>query len=214
MALRPYSDDASRAPSKMMPTNRKRAFAVAASILVIVGLFVEDPATTFVQFGRRLAVQCVHNAYAHTPEMALDMPRVPHVTASAEIPSYIGICQEWIRRGAGASEPTYTQEDDAVCMDWTAPHYRMMEIVAASILDRINGRSRYRHDCYRSRTWDEAVTGELGSTQIIACIFALMNHALTHSLTLSCVFDTQQEWTAQLFNKPCPWLVWNPISLW
>jgi hypothetical protein len=44
-------------------------------------------------------------------------------------------------------------------MDWTSPHYRVMEIIGASILDRVNGYSRYRHDCYRSRTWDEGVTG-------------------------------------------------------
>jgi hypothetical protein len=44
-------------------------------------------------------------------------------------------------------------------MDAFSPHYRVMEIVASSILDRVNGYSRYRHDCYRSRTWDEAVTG-------------------------------------------------------
>mmetsp|Transcript_29650 Transcript_29650/g.44928 ORF Transcript_29650/g.44928 Transcript_29650/m.44928 type:complete len:393 (+) Transcript_29650:551-1729(+) len=53
----------------------------------------------------------------------------------------------------------YTQEDDTVCMDWSSPHYRVLEIVASSILDRLNGYSRYRHDCYRSRTWDEAVMG-------------------------------------------------------
>lgn len=44
-------------------------------------------------------------------------------------------------------------------MDWTSPHYRVLEILASSILDRVNGLSRYRHDCYRSRVWDEAVTG-------------------------------------------------------
>jgi hypothetical protein len=53
----------------------------------------------------------------------------------------------------------YTQEDDTNCLDWTSPHYRVMEIIGASILDRVNGYSRYRHDCYRSRTWDEGVTG-------------------------------------------------------
>ena len=68
--------------------------------------------------------------------------------------------QEWIRREAqGTYQPLYTQEDDTVCMDWTSPHYRVMEILGSSILDRVNGLSRYRHDCYRSRTWDEGVTG-------------------------------------------------------
>jgi hypothetical protein len=92
--------------------------------------------------------------------MAYDIPKPPTVAVGSEIPSHIAICQEWIRRGAvGFDEALYIQEDASVCMDWTSPHLRIMEIMASSILDRLNGRSRYRHDCYRSRTWDEAVIG-------------------------------------------------------
>ena len=166
--LRPYgrrnerpfgtSDGMMSARSKI---RRRIALMVVPLMVVFALISPRDMYEAIPQRGlRRLALKCVHNVYASTVKMALDMPRPPTVTHNVEVPSYIAICNEWIRRGAqGTTEPIHTVEDDTPCLDWTSPHYRLLEIFSSSMLDRVNGFSRYRHDCYRSRQWDEAVTG-------------------------------------------------------
>ena len=161
--LRPYSSSL-EVPNRFDQKGkdqRKALVIIGVPLMVILGLI--SPADLYNALPnsglRKLAVNCVHNIYASSKQVALDMPSPPSITATLEIPSYITICKEWVQRGAGTEEALYTVEDDSVCMDWTSPHERLLEIVSSSILDRVNGKSRYRHDCYRTRQWDEAVTG-------------------------------------------------------
>jgi hypothetical protein len=157
--LRPYSS-ATTAPARsdQKGKNQRKALVILGlPLMVILGLV--SPSEFFNGGLRKLAVNCVHNIYALDKQMALDMPNPPAITATLEIPSYISICKEWVQRGAGAEEALYSMEDDSVCMDWTSPHERLLEIISSSILDRVNGKSRYRHDCARTRKFDEAVIG-------------------------------------------------------
>ena len=157
--LRPYSAHA--APEAQADpkgkSSRKALVILGLPLMVILGLV--SPSDFSTGGLRKLAVNCVHNIYALDKQMALDMPNPPHITANLEIPSYIAICKEWVQRGVGVEEALYTTEDDSVCMDWTSPHERLLEIISSSILDRVNGKSRYRHDCARTRKYDEAVIG-------------------------------------------------------
>ena len=160
--LRPYSVRAApKAQAELKGKRiRKALLLLGLPLMVILGLLSPNDFLQTTSGGlRKLAVNCVHNIYALDKQMALDLPRPPTVTASLEIPSYISICKEWVQRGTGVEEALYTVEDDTVCMDWSSPHERLLEIFSSSILDRVNGKSRYRHDCYKSRQWDEAVTG-------------------------------------------------------
>lgn len=166
--LRPYSaaktatlrsDHVGKNQSDHVGKNQRRALVIfGLPLMVILGLV--SPSDFYNGRGlRKLAVQCVHNIYAADKQMALDIPNPPHITSTLEIPSYISICKEWVQRRAGIEEALYTMEDDSVCMDWTSPHERLLEIISSSILDRVNGKSRYRHDCSQTRKWDEAVIG-------------------------------------------------------
>ena len=160
--LRPYSAHAApKAQAELKGKRIRKALVILGlPVMVILGLVSPNDILQATSGGlRKLAVNCVHNIYALDKQMALDLPRPPTVTASLEIPSYISICKEWVQRGTGVEEALYTVEDDTVCMDWSSPHERLLEIFSSSILDRVNGKSRYRHDCYKSRQWDEAVTG-------------------------------------------------------
>lgn len=109
---------------------------------------------------RGLVAQCIHNIYAKTNQMALDMPPPPAID-EGEVPSYVAICEQWLRKDTNQATASgiFVQEDESVCLDWTAPHYRLLELFGALIVDHVNDATRYRHDCYRSRTWDEALTG-------------------------------------------------------
>ena len=162
--LRPYiaPSASSKAQNELTGKNQRRTLLILGlPLMVILGLVSPNDFYQALPNGglRKLAVKCVHNIYALDKQMALDLPRPPTVTASLEIPSYISICKEWIQRGTGIEEALYTVEDDTVCMDWSSPHERLLEIFSSSILDRVNGKSRYRHDCFKTRQWDEAVTG-------------------------------------------------------
>jgi len=158
--LRPYAGDVAT-PSRPSPKGMKQRRALVVlglPLMVILGLV--SPMDLFSSGGlRKLAVKCVHNVYALDKQMALDMPNPPAIDALLEIPSYISICKDWVQRASGEQNPVFTVEDDSVCMDWTSPHERLLEIISSSILDRVNGKSRYRHDCYRTRQFDEAVIG-------------------------------------------------------
>ena len=162
--LRPYSSRTAGHKAFTEPKGsslRKGLLIVGLPLMAILALVSPtDIYNTFANGGlRQLAVNCVHNIYALNAQMALDLPRPPTVSAGLEIPSYISICKERVQRGTGVEEALYTVEDDTVCMDWSSPHERLLEIISSSILDRVNGKSRYRHDCYRTRQFDEAVIG-------------------------------------------------------
>lgn len=165
--LRPYRSSEQHVYVKPFNVDRKKRvmFVFGLPLVMFVALIgLGSDLKSFMPSSsggmRNLMVQCIHNLYAENSQMAIDTPKPPQVSAASEVPSGMAICQEWIRREAqNTFQPLYTQEDDSNCLDWTAPHYRVLEILASSILDRVNGLSRYRHDCYRSRVWDEAVTG-------------------------------------------------------
>ena len=148
----------SRSPFFSVWNRSKRTITTGLVGMMVVILLVAPAPGSFLR-RRSLALQCIHNIYAKSTQMALDMPPPPKISGD-EIPSSITICQEWVRRDRDSNlAGMYVQEDDGVCLDWTAPHYRLLEIFASQILDKLNDASRYRHDCFRSRVWDEGVSG-------------------------------------------------------
>jgi hypothetical protein len=50
-------------------------------------------------------------------------------------------------------------EDDAVCQDWTAPHFALMEIYATMTVSLHVPRIKYKHSCDRTKKNAEALTG-------------------------------------------------------
>ena len=76
---------------------------------------------------RRLAEKCIHNIYASSPAIALNMPPAPpgvNKEQKPSVPSYITLCQELVKRELNpklASEFILTENFD-ICMDWTSPH--------------------------------------------------------------------------------------------
>mmetsp|Transcript_28237 Transcript_28237/g.43304 ORF Transcript_28237/g.43304 Transcript_28237/m.43304 type:complete len:1047 (-) Transcript_28237:144-3284(-) len=138
-------------------SKRKRFMCLAIpAIMGVMSLNREWISVT----ARRLTLQCIHNVYAHNEQMALDMPPPPDKTLDV-VPAYIALCQEWIRMEADETYEggTVLEEDENVCMDWTAPHYTTMELFAAQLVDRMQDKGRYKHNCFKTRTWDEAVLG-------------------------------------------------------
>jgi hypothetical protein len=111
------------------------------------------------QYLRSLAEKCVHNVYANSATV-FNVPEPPPATI-IDVPSYISMCQEWIKReaGLGPTQHFFRNEHLDVCMDWTAPHANMMDLFSSAILASVVPGIRYRHECGRTRTWDEAVIG-------------------------------------------------------
>jgi hypothetical protein len=111
---------------------------------------------------RRQLSGCISNVYATESEV-LNLPPVP-AQGSTYLPSYIKLCYEWMRREA-APNVAYANlnvlENKDICVDWTAPHYAMMEIVASQILSTaipVSGIS-YQHKCAEFRSNDEGLLG-------------------------------------------------------
>jgi hypothetical protein len=44
-------------------------------------------------------------------------------------------------------------------MDWTAPHYNVLEMFSSALLSNFLPQTSYRHDCYRTRQSEEATIG-------------------------------------------------------
>jgi hypothetical protein len=69
---------------------------------------------------------------------------------------------ELIRRDAYPRTPNEMfslSENPGTCMDWSAPHSSMLDILSADIVASVTPGVRYRHECDVTRTWDEAVVG-------------------------------------------------------
>ena len=119
--------------------------------------------TSFADLRRQLT-NCVTNVYATEAEV-LSLPPVP-TQDSTYLPSYIKLCYEWMRREAQPNPTTpYANlnvlENKDICVDWTAPHYAMMEIVASQILGTAIPTSgiTYQHRCAEFRSNDEGLLG-------------------------------------------------------
>ena len=50
-------------------------------------------------------------------------------------------------------------EDTSTCSDWSAPHYNVLDMHAALIVTAQIKRIKYRHNCDRTRVYDEATIG-------------------------------------------------------
>jgi hypothetical protein len=98
-----------------------------------------------------------------TPLTALNVPGPPQPNGDkADVPSYITLCMELVRRDAYPHTPQekfIISENPRTCMDWTAPHSNMLDIFSADIIASVTPGVRYRHECEITRTWDEAVVG-------------------------------------------------------
>ena len=94
------------------------------------------------------------------PDNAFNLPKNP--SNDDDVPTYISLCQEMVRREAYpdlAKRAFLKNENLGVCIDWTAPHYNMLDMISASIVSSVLPGVKYRHDCSLTRTWDEAVVG-------------------------------------------------------
>jgi len=109
----------------------------------------------------KYATSCIHNVYA-TEEEAVLMPPVPEKDEEY-LPSHIQLCYEWLRRESYPDEPfdpVDIHENRDICLDWTAPHYAMLEVIASSILNTVSpSQIKYRHGCPSHRENDEALRG-------------------------------------------------------
>jgi len=81
----------------------------------------------------------------------------PALSASAR-PSHIELCTEFIERKNMMDNNLFefsqftVQEDEAVCMDWSAPHARMMQIFSSGLIAHVGGpfKLSYEHNCQRT----------------------------------------------------------------
>lgn len=151
--------------------SRKVAFATAYGLLGVLALVGSDISLGSVSMLARqlnLATECIDNIYVESAEDAVLMPPVPE-EGLLHVPTSIAMCYEWIRRDALSIEDGIMQrinifEHRDVCLDWSAPHYNMMEIIASSILNTVLTRVRYRHACPDHREYEEAMRGYDWST--------------------------------------------------
>lgn len=112
---------------------------------------------------KRLLQMCDENddesAYI-TEEIAADLPNVARIPARRQVPSHLALCQELlsrhdqVQRGEEIPDRFALQEDEAVCMDWAAPHASLMEIFASTLIGHIGAQYgiSYSHDCARTRS--------------------------------------------------------------
>ena len=147
---------------------RKMTFAAVYGSLGLLAVYtnvfdVRLP-TSFADLRRQLSGHCITNVYATESEV-LSLPSVPSMD-STYLPSYIKLCYEWMRREAQPNPATpYANlnvlENHDICVDWTAPHYAMMEIIASQILSTaipVPGIG-YQHKCAEFRASDEGLLG-------------------------------------------------------
>lgn len=95
-----------------------------------------------------------------TEEIAADLPNVARIPARRQVPSHLALCQELlsrhdqVQRGEEIQDRFALQEDEAVCMDWAAPHASLMEIFASTLIGHIGAQYgiSYSHDCARTRS--------------------------------------------------------------
>lgn len=116
----------------------------------------------------RLATTCIHNIYIDDYSDAVLLPPVPE-RGENYVPVHIKMCYEWLRRDALSVDNAIMHrvnilEHEDVCLDWTSPHYSMMEIIANSVLHTVLPRIRYRHGCPSHREYDEYKRGYDWST--------------------------------------------------
>ena len=72
--------------------------------------------------------------YYATPETVLNLPSAKsHGTV---LPSHLALCREWLHQETHPSETSvYGQaESRQVCLDWTAPHYDLMEMISSTLI--------------------------------------------------------------------------------
>ena len=95
-----------------------------------------------------------------TEEEAESLSEIAPVPETRSKPSHITLCQELVSRdemqktGVNNFQLYGLKEDEAVCMDWSSPHFSMMEIFASSLVGSLgaNLKMTYKHDCARTRT--------------------------------------------------------------
>lgn len=134
----------------------RKTIMVALPIFAVLTIFGPVDLNPYL---RRLAEKCIHNVYANNLTV-FNAPQPPSAK-TGDVPTYISMCQEWMKREAGLAAPQrfFRNEHIDVCMDWSAPHITMLDLISASILASIVPGLTYRHECGRTRPWDEAVIG-------------------------------------------------------
>jgi len=142
-----------------VPKKAALGFLAASGFLALMG-----PNLRF-DLSRRLnlATTCIHNIYATSFEEASVMPMIPERLPDY-IPVHLKLCYEWLRRDAlnppeEAMPKIIVLEHEDICLDWTAPHYAMMEIIANNVLQKYIKRLRYRHGCPHYRHYEESKYG-------------------------------------------------------
>jgi 3D (Asp-Asp-Asp) domain-containing protein len=160
----------------MVSFSKKAVLAAPAFALILI--FTTDTGNYYL---RRLTTNCIRNIYA-TPTTILQIPEIPPNTNN-NVPAYIALCQNLLNQEVGAyqfsgsswsNSLTYTSADQnsvsiteiihineqaATCKDWSSPHSSIMDIISALIITRFTPLVRYRHNCDRTRVFDEVTTG-------------------------------------------------------
>ena len=152
---------------------RKMAFAAVYGCLGLLAVYTNvldfQVPTTFKELRRQLSralsrTECISNIYMEVEEYN-NLPHIP-TTTEGYLPSYIKLCYEWMRREAYPGTQ-YTAlkvlENKDICVDYTAPHYAMLEIIASQILGtaitNLGMSISYDHMCADHRASDEALVG-------------------------------------------------------
>lgn len=97
--LRPYRSSEERVHAKSFNVDRKRrvAFVVGLPLVMFVAMLgLNSDMKSFMPTSggmRNLMIQCIHNVYAESSQMAIDTPKPPAVNANSEVPSGMAICQ-------------------------------------------------------------------------------------------------------------------------
>jgi len=167
-AVSSSTTSSSRATSK----RRRKMFAAVYGTLGLLAVYTNvldmRLPTSFRDLRRQLwrtNAGCITNVYPTDYTEVFSLPLIPPHTTTY-LPSYIKLCYEWMRREA-TPFPTnpYTNlnvlENQDICVDWSAPHFALMEIVASQILSAaipVSGIS-YSHQCAEFRSKDEALLG-------------------------------------------------------
>lgn len=91
---------------------------------------------------------------------------LPPIAARRNVPSYILLCNEFVRRVDTYGENLNAintnfglEEDDSVCTDWAAPHISLIEMIASTVVGHAAARYKvtYKHNCGAAKYKDTSV---------------------------------------------------------
>jgi hypothetical protein len=166
---------------------------LALSALAAVFLFTaEAPAC----FSRLLAVGGIQNAYANVHTLqANQIPPIPQ-SSTEDVPLYLALCHEWLRQDHAKDVfPTYKvlQEDQDICMDWSAPHMSLMDMLSTLIISAHLPDIKYRPSCDRTTKLMDATATTGLNLNFTTIQQVLETAAMQHDPNLLSVDELKQQ---------------------